>query len=236
MLGPRTGRRYTLLTSIGDWNREFSELVRRGVGEPGGVAPAAVEQAVKNDVLVTDAVSDQAIARRRLSIAGRLVELGFMAEDRATPDNPAVVVLSELLPPDAELGLCLTRHGCSSSAPYPFVETTGIFPNVGSFQMNPAAADVSPHGAPLLTAPRRELVVCTQVALSWTASRVRSDREDVVTLYTVPFRDIVGATVRHRRKGVVEVSVMDGPTVSFRVTPEAAGALQGHVDQAAQAQ
>jgi len=100
--------------------------------------------------------------------------------------------------------------------------------------MNPAAAHFSAGGAPLLTAPRRELVVCTHVALSWTASRVRSDRQDVVTLYSAPFRDILGATVRHRRKRVVEVRVKNGPTLSFRVTPDAADALQAHVDQAAQ--
>ena len=222
--------------SIEDWNREFGELVRRGANEPGDIAPAAGEQVVENDVPVADVGSDQAMAERRLSIAARLVELGFITADRATPDNPAVEVLGELLPPDAELGLCLTCHGFSSSAPYPFAETAGVFPNRGSFRMTPALAEVSPHGPALLTAPRRELVVCTQVALSWTASRFDSDRQDVVTLYSVQFRDIVGATVRHRRKGVVEVWVEDGPTLSFRVTREAADALQAHIDQAAQSQ
>ena len=159
--------------SIEDWNREFGELVRRGANEPGDIAPAAGEQVVENDVPVADVGSDQAMAERRLSIAARLVELGFITADRATPDNPAVEVLGELLPPDAELGLCLTCHGFSSSAPYPFAETAGVFPNRGSFRMTPALAEVSPHGPALLTAPRRELVVCTQVALSWTASRVR---------------------------------------------------------------
>ena len=206
------------------------------MGEPGDIAPRADEQAVENDVPVSDADSDQAIVRRRMSIAARLVQLGFIAADRATPDNPAVQLLSELLPPDAELGLCLTCHGFSSSAPYPFAETTGIFPSVGSFRMNPALAEVSPHGPQLLTAPRRELVVCTQVALSWTASRVRSDRQDVVTLYSAQFRDIDGARVRQRRKGVVEVWAEDGTTLSFRVTPEAADALQAHLDKAAQSQ
>jgi hypothetical protein len=223
---------------IDDWNREFSELVRRGAGGPGGVAPAAGEEAVENDAPVSDADagSDQAVAERRRSIAARLVRLGFISADWATPDNPAVQVLSELLPLDAELDLCLTCHGFSASAPYPFAATTGIFPNVGTFRMGPASADVSPHGSPLLTAPRRELVVCTQVALSWTASRVRGDRQDVVTLNSAQFRDIVGATVRHRRKGIVVVWVEDGPELSFRVTPEAADALQAHVDQAAQSQ
>jgi len=219
-----------------DWNREFGELVRRGGGEPGDTTPDGVEHAVERHAQVSDAGSDQAIAGRRLSIAARLVRLGFIAADWATPANPAVEVLSELLPPDAELELCLTCHGFSASAPYPFAETTGIFHNVGSFRMGPASADVSPHGSPLLTAPRRELVVCTQVALSWTESRARSDRQDVVALYSAPFRDILGATVRHRRKGVVKVWVMDGPELSFRVTPEAADALQAHVDQAAQSQ
>ncbi|MBV9805824.1 MAG: hypothetical protein JO286_01515 [Solirubrobacterales bacterium] len=236
MLGPRTGGTYNPLTSIGDWNREFSELVRRGAGEPGDVAPAGGEQPVEPDVPVSDADSERDVAGRRLSIAAQLARLGFVAADRATPENPAVQVLGELLPADAELGLCLTCHGFSSSAPYPFSETTGVFPNLGSFRMNPALAEVSPHGAPLLTAPRRELVVCTQVALSWTASHVRSDRQDVVTLYSAQFRDIVGATVRHRRKGVVEVWVQDGPALSFRVEPEAAEALSAHVDQAAQSQ
>lgn len=221
-----------------DWNRQLSELVRRGAGEPGDTAPAPGEQAGENDAPVSDAVvdPDEVTAGRRLWIAARLARLGFIAADRATPNNPAVQVLSELLPPDAELDLCLTCHGFSASAPYPFAETTGIFPNVGTFRMGPASADVSPHGTPLLTAPRRELVVCTQVALSWTASRVRDDRKDVVTLYSAQFRDIVGATVRHRRKGVVEVWVMDGPQLSFRVTPQVADTLQEHVDQAAQSQ
>jgi hypothetical protein len=228
-------RSYNPLTSIGDWNREFSELVRRGASEPGDVAPSRGEPPVGTDVPVSHADTDQAMAERRSSIAARLVQLGFITADHEAHENPAVEVLSELLPPDAELGLCLTCRGFSSSAWYPFAETTGVFPNVGSFRMSPALADFS-HGTALLTAPRRELVVCTQVALGWTASRVHSDRRDVVTLYSAQFRDILGATVRHRRKGVVEVWLEDGPTLSFRVTPEAADALQARVDQAAQSQ
>jgi hypothetical protein len=220
--------------SVEDWNREFSELVRRGMREPGDLGPGVSEQAVANDTATSDADSDRAIAGRRSSIAATLVRLGFIAVNRATPENPAVQVLSELLPPDAEVGLCMTCHRFSSSTPYPFAETTGIFPDVGSLRRNPSGAHVWSHGASLLTAPRREFVVCTEADLSWTASRVRSDREDAVTLYSVPFRDILGATVRNRHRGVVEVWVEAGPTLSFRVTPEAADALQGYVDQAAQ--
>jgi hypothetical protein len=69
--------------SIGDWNREFGELVRRGANEPGDIAPAAGEQAIENDVPVPDADADQAMAKRRSSIA--VVQLGFITADRATP-------------------------------------------------------------------------------------------------------------------------------------------------------
>ena len=41
-----------------DWNRQFSELVRRGAGERDDTAPAAGEQAVENDALVADADAD----------------------------------------------------------------------------------------------------------------------------------------------------------------------------------
>ena len=51
-------------------------------------------------------------------------------------------MLSELLPLDGELRVCLTCHGFSSSAPYPFAETTRIFPDVGSFRFNRAVAHV----------------------------------------------------------------------------------------------
>ena len=160
------------------------------------------------------------------------MRLGFLAAERAAPDNPAVEVLAELLPPDAEVSLCLTCREFASSGPHPFGQTSGVFADVASFYTNQSVAEVS-GGQTLLTAPRRELVLCTQDALCWTASRVRSDREDSVTLYSVPFGDVLGAVVRHGRRGVVETWIDDGPTLSFRVAPDAADALQAHVDQAA---
>jgi hypothetical protein len=48
----------------------------------------ATEQAVANDAATSDADSDRAIAGRRSSIAATLVRHGFIAVDRATPDNP----------------------------------------------------------------------------------------------------------------------------------------------------
>lgn len=47
---------------------------------------------------------------------------------------------------------------------------------------------------------------------------------------------LIGSTVRHRRRGVVEVWLSDGGTLSFRVAPDAADALQACIDQEAQSQ
>lgn len=206
------------------------------MGEPGDIASGVSEQTIPNDTPGADVDSDEVIAGRRMSIAATLVQLGFIAADRATPDNPAVQVLSEILPRDGEIGLCLTCHSVSSTIRYPFNKTAGVFPNVGRFRVNSSAPHGSSGGAQLLTALRREIVVCTATALRWTTSRVRNEEEDTVTLYSVPFRDTLGATVRHGHKGIVGVWVEAGPTLSFRVAPESADALQAHVDQAAQSQ
>ena len=155
--------------------------------------------------------------------------LGFIAPDRATPDNPAVEVLAELLPLDAEVKLCLTCHEFSCSGPFEFAHVTGRFPDVATMRRRGMHA----VGDPLVKGPRRDLVVCTQDDVCWTQSRARGEGEDSVTLYSVPFSDILGATTRRRQKGVVEVYIDDGPTVSFGVAREVADALRAQVDQAA---
>jgi len=50
---------------------------------------------------------------------------------------------------------------------------------------------------------------------------------------SVPFTEILGATVRDHRKGVVDAYIDNGPTISFRVHRESAGDLQARVDRAA---
>ena len=119
------------------------------------------------------------MAGRRLSIVARLVRLGFITEDRATPNNPAVQVLSELLPPDAELGLCLICHGFSSSAPYPLLRRGHLpqrrelpdEPKPGSgFASRASVADRTAQRARGVHAGRAEL---DRIARA-------SDRQDVV--------------------------------------------------------
>lgn len=204
-----------------DWNQKFSELVQRGAGEPGDIAPAAREPAVESDAPVSDSNADQAMAERRVSIAATWVHRSRLRE-AGQPCGPGA---KRAPPPDAEPSLYLTCRGFSSNAPYPFAETTGIFPNVGSFRMNPAsrgsAADGTSRRARDVHAGRAEL---DRIA---SAERPPGRRHPVLGSVSRHRR----ATVRHRRKGVVEVWVEDGPELSFRVTPEATDALQAHVEK-----
>lgn len=222
-----------------DWNQEFSELVRRGVRGPDEVAPAESDgpdagESPPAGADLTGAATDpeEAAAARRNAIAGALVHAGFIAADHATAENPAVEVLAELLPAAAAISLCVTYHDIASSGPYTFTQSTGQFPHPSFFSTQEAWSGSS-RGSPL-PAQRHDFVVCTQDALCWTVSHVLSHRYDRVTLYSVPFADILGATVRHRRKGIVDVWVDDGPTLSLHVEPDAADTLQAEVDRAAQ--
>jgi len=204
-----------------DWNEEVTKPVRQG----------SVEARAASDSAAAGSDSDQAAAARRASIAATLARLGFLPTDRATPDNPAVEVLAELLPPGADIELCLTCHEFSCSAPYEFVDTTGRFPDAATMLRG---GGLYPATDMLVKGPRRELVVCTRDAVFWTQSRARSEGEDNVTLSSLPFSDVLGATVHDPRKGVVEVYIDEGPTISFRVERDVADVLQAQVDQAAQ--
>jgi len=244
-----------------DWNEEFTKLVRQGFGagdaEPAqeAIQPAgepAETRALSDPSAAlpnsdsdsnsdsdadsdsdSDSDSDLAYAARRSGIAAGLVRLGFLPADRATPTNPAVAVLTELLPPEAEVKLCLTCHEFSCSGPHEFASTTGRFPDVatvlrGGGRYQPVRT--------LVKGPRRDLVVCTQDALCWTQSQAYGAGEDSVTLFSVPFSEVLGATVRNVHKGEVEVYVDEGPTMSFRVERDEADVLQSQVDQAAQSE
>jgi hypothetical protein len=192
-------------------------------------ARAPAESRAASDAGSAGPDSEQAAAARRASIASTLVALGFIARDRATPDNPAVEVLAELLPLQDEVELCLTCHEFSCSGPYELAQVTGRFPDVATMRRRGMHA----VGDPLVKGPRRELVVCTRDAVCWTQSQARGEREDSVTLYSVPFSEILGATMRRRHKGVVEMYIDDGPTVSFRVAREVADALRAQVERVA---
>jgi hypothetical protein len=223
-----------------DCNEESTKPVRERISDadagPGDetsqAARGPAEARAASELTAAGPDSDQAAAARRAAIAAMLVRLGFVPADRATPDNPAVEVLAELLPPEAEVELCLTCREFSCSGPYEFAHTIGRFPDAATMRRGGGLR--YPANEALVKGPRRDLVVCTQHAVYWTQSRARSEGEDSVALYSLPFSDILGASVRHPPKGVVEVYIDKGPTMSFRVERDLADMLQAQVDQAAQ--
>ena len=178
----------------------------------------------------TGPVYDEHLAIRRSQVAATLVRLGFLDTDHATPTNQAVEVLAGLLPPEAEVRLCLTCRKFTCSGQYEFAYAAGTFWDVATQALGAGGAHALREG------PRPELVVCTRHHLCWTQSRANGVRSDAVALYSVAFSDILGATVRNRRKGVVDVYIDDGPTLSFRVRHQWAAELQALLDRAARSE
>ncbi len=142
-------------------------------------------------------------------------------------------VLVELLPFDANIQLCLSCHEFDSDGSYGFEEPRGVFPR--PLVQRPASMQGElPGFTPI---KRTEIVLCTRDELLWTSSRPRNRggvvRQDVVTLYSVPFSEIVGASVHNRRKGTVDVWIGDDATLSFGVAPSEADSLCAYIEQAA---
>jgi DnaJ domain len=166
---------------------------------------------------------------RRAAIADALARVGFISSDARRQGNPAVDVLTRLLPETAEVGACLTCLGVKSSGEYDCRERTGNFRAMTVTRQDTPYA-VHDHVHPI---DRTELVVCTQDDLSWTVSQYSGEGMDTVTLYSIPFSDILGAEVRGRRRDVIEVWIDDGPTVSIRTRPREADALRECIERTA---
>jgi hypothetical protein len=174
--------------------------------------------------------SPQTEARRR-EISAALMHLGLIASDN-TERNPAVDVLAALLPADAEIEVCLSCHRFSSSEAYPFREASGLFLRpTTSVQVRAGYWSAERVVPPL----RTDLVLCTKDALQWTRStpRIRGTAVvgDDVTLYSLPFTEILGATVHNRHKGELEVW-LDEATLTFRTTPSEVDSLCAYIDRA----
>jgi len=166
---------------------------------------------------------------RRAAVADNLVRVGFIPGDARRQSNPAVDVLTTLLPPGAEIAVCLTCLGVKSTGQYECRERSDSF----------SATTVMRHDGPYATGDyvhaikRSEIVLCTEGELSWTVSRYAGQRTDRVTLYSIPFHDILGASVRGRKRDVVEVWIADGPTVAVQTRPREADALRECLERAA---
>ncbi len=106
---------------------------------------------------------------RRTAIADMLVDVGFLSIDGAAPANPAVEVLTRLLPQDAEVVLCLCCHAFKANGPYPFEHASGLFTR----PRLPEWVGAYPAPAAHVPVARTEIVMCTQRALCWTQSQPR---------------------------------------------------------------
>ena len=168
-----------------------------------------------------------------------LVGLGFISSNTADRPNAAVEVLSTLLPGDATIEICLTLEGIEvSDETYAFEEAAASFDRPPPYRRargdDQGVTYWNQHNRP---AGRRQLVLCTDDALSWTRSLPRVTNGyitgDDVRLLSVPLRVLLGATVRDKRKGIVEAWMEDGPTLSIRVDKDEAAALSARIEAGA---
>jgi len=169
---------------------------------------------------------------RQAEIAQQLARIGFIPAAAVRRRNLAVEVLAALLPPGADIGVCLTCDGVKSSGPYQCRERSGTF--VGMRIEKHGLHGVGDYVQPV---KRREIVLCTQDELLWTVSQYggRGDNgyDDKVTLYSIPFEDILGAEAKGHKRDSVDVWITDGPTVSIRTPPREADALCEYIERAA---
>ena len=166
---------------------------------------------------------------RHAAIAEVLVRLGFISSDARRPSNPAVDVLATLLAEGAEIAVCLTCLGVKSKGQYECRERSGTF-TATTITRQDAMYAVGDYVHPI---KRTEVVVCTEEELSWTVSHYAGQGVDRVTLYSIPFSDVLGAGVQSRKRDVVDVWIHDGPTVSIRTRPREAEALCAYIERAA---
>jgi hypothetical protein len=165
-------------------------------------------------------------------VAANLVRIGFISDDAGHSGNPVVEVLASLLPEGSRIDVCLTCLGVKSKGRYACRERTGEFTamTIARQEWHYAPGD-SVH--PIA---RTEIVLCTEGELSWTASKYVGHGTDTVTLYSIPFSDILGAEVRNRKRDIVDVWIDDGQTISIQTRPREADALRDYIERVATAE
>jgi len=193
----------------------------------GGVTQEAAEPEASAE---PDGSTDDSDADGRVAeVADNLVRIGFISRDARKPRNPAVEVLATLLPAGSQIAVCRTCLGVKSKAHYECRERSGSFSATTVTRQDwPYAVGDSVH--PIT---RTEIVLCTDDELSWTVSKYEGHRTDRVTLYSIPFTDILGAEVRNRKRDVVDVWIAGGPTISIQTKPREADALRASIERAA---
>lgn len=211
--------------STEDAHRRLDELNAAYAQIRGAGSPETSAREGSGDPEERSDVPDQ----RHDAIADKLELLGFISSNARRRDNPAVEVLAALLPETAEVAVCLTCLGVKANGHYECRERTGTF----------RAMTVTRQDGPYSTRDyvhpleRTQIVVCTDDELSWTASQYVGQGTDRVTLYSIPFDDILGGSVQGHKRDVVDVWIADGPTVSIRTRPREGDTLGDFVERAA---
>jgi len=192
--------------------------IRSGAPAEGSAEPDAPEPIDERDT-----------QGREAEVADNLMRIGFISGDARWPRNPAVEVLATLLPEGSQIDVCLTCLGVKSSGHYECRQRSGGFSAMTITRQDwPYGAGDYVHAI-----ARTEIALCTKDELSWTLSEYAGHGADRVTLYSIPFDAIVGASVRGRKRDVAEVWIGDGPTISIQTRPREADALGGYIERAA---
>ena len=161
------------------------------------------------------------------AVVGALSRIGFDVEAK---DSMVVEVLMSMLPPRAHIAGCARYVDFRASLAHPHREQHERF-------LRPLATNLGPSlgrgvlGSPA-NPPATTVVACTDEVLLWTTSHFEGGDgvivEERVTGHSIPLADVLGAAVRKRRH--VDIWVHDGPTLSFRMTADAATGLAEAVD------
>jgi len=180
----------------------------------------------------SDADGETEVDERRAAIADTLARLGFISETAARLSNVAVDVLATLLPGGSQIGVCLSCLGVKSRGAYKCRERSGSFRGMAVTRSDQHAAGDYVHAI-----ERTEMVLCTQDEVLWTVSQYRgrgaAGSADKVTLYSIPFADILGAAVHNRKRDVVDVWIDDGPTLSIQTRPHEGDVLSAYIERMA---
>ncbi len=184
------------------------------------------------------AQADPAAAGRvhRSQIGATLSRLGFLSSSTDPQDNAVVETLATFLPHGSDVCVCVTYRQLNITGGDDRFETlTKSF-----LRVTPGAQFGASFGGQATESyrdvPLMNLALCTRERLLWTSSYAASADgivvEESVTARWIPMRQILGARISGWRKGVVEIWVEDGPTLTVRTTSPEAQALYAHVEAA----
>jgi DnaJ domain len=169
---------------------------------------------------------------QRSAIAAEMSRIGLL-EDEGQEDPTLDAFTSALAPNDA-IALCLRFDSFAVSDEHGFREVHRSLTRIGH---PTGASTIPPPFLPASRVERGEAVICTSESLIWATkliSPLEFPWEEVsVTAYSLALADILGAKIKSRRKGSVDIWIDDGPTLTFHTGRSDAERLCEWVDAVA---